>query len=954
MSEYSKMSRSALRLLVMLCVSLVLLIPASGATRVGPTGKIKGRVIEADTGEPMPGVNIFIVGTTLGAATDLDGFYIILNVPPGRHDLQASLVGYAKLTVSVRVSVDLTTSQDFSLSEETIVGEEIVITAERPVVVMDRTNSVSSLDAAEISELPVQSLNDMVKLQAGVVVDSQGGIHIRGGRSSEVSYLVDGVPVSNQFSSGGGSLVGIESGTVQQLQVISGTFNAEYGQAQSGVINIVTKEPKKDYSGSVSAYIGDRISSSNSTFVGLSELRPFNEVNLQGNLTGPVPGVPNMGFYFFGRKNDDDGFLFGERLARPEDAWEIGVYETWFRRRFPDDPAVQQNIIAIPDSLLTGDNKFISMSPNERLFLNFKLNYRITPMARLSYSFFLEDGTGRLYDDNYRFTPDALKNVERQSQIHILNFNRTLGSRAFYTAALSYTTFREESFLFSDIADQRLQTVTSAKDRFQLGGTKSGIDRVETDKLLFKADLTWQVDNFNLLKFGAEFVRHRVNFNSLSPELSDEPGLGNNFFPSDATISFEEFLARSRQALIVAPQQSAFGETGFSELQYEHNPQEFAFYAQDKLELDELIVNIGLRFDWFSPDHLALVDPRVNPVVGSVSLLSASDSKMADASMQISPRFGIAYPISNLGVFHVAYGHFFKTPPFELIYDNSEYKVNGIDGPIVGNPNLKPQKTVSYEIGLQKEVFENVGLDVTLFYSDYSNLVGLEVIRQIGNFSSYLRRTNSANGTNRGFTIAVDKRSEGGLFSGSIDYTLQVGKGTESDPDNIAIIQTAGASGGVVQETEKQFLPLDWDQRHTMNATMTLGSSDSWLISFIGHLASGQPFTPEPLRLNIKTKFKNTENKPLQHNVDLFLKKQIRVGSNSATLFLRVFNLFNQANEESVFPVTGRATRDQRFPVEEQLDRDRLVGLFSLDDVDKHLNWFSQPRRVQLGFSMNF
>jgi len=280
--------------------------------------------------------------------------------------------------------------------------------------------------------------------------------------------------------------------------------------------------------------------------------------------------------------------------------------------------------------------------------------------------------------------------------------------------------------------------------------------------------------------------------------------------------------------------------------------------------------------------------------------------------------------------------------------------VNGVDGPIVGNPDLKPQKTIAYEVGLQQEILENVGLDVTLFYSDFRNLVGLEVIRQVGNVSSYLRRINAANGTNRGFTLAVEKRSGGGLVSGSLDYTFQIGKGTESDPDNIAIIQTAGSAGGVVEDAVTQVLPLDWDQKHTLNATLTLGNFKSWSLSFIGRLSSGQPFTPEPLRLDVKTKFKNTENKPLRHNLDLFLKKDFRVGTKSVSFFMRVFNLFDQANEEIVFPVTGRATRDQRFPVEEQLDRNRLVGLFTLNDVDTHQDWFSEPRRVQLGFTMSF
>ena len=199
----------------------------------------------------------------------------------------------------------------------------------------------------------------------------------------------------------------------------------------------------------------------------------------------------------------------------------------------------------------------------------------------------------------------------------------------------------------------------------------------------------------------------------------------------------------------------------------------------------------------------------------------------------------MAYPISDVGVFHVAYGHFFKTPPFEFIFDNSEYKVNGVDGPIVGNPDLKPQKTIAYEIGLQQEIFENVGLDVTLFYSDFRNLVGLEVIRQVGNFSSYLRRTNAANGTNRGFTLALEKRSGGGLVSGSLDYTFQIGKGTESDPDNIAIIQTAGSAGGVVEDAVTQVLPLDWDQKHTLNAGLLENAFWRWQCKSKQRFASG-------------------------------------------------------------------------------------------------------------------
>ncbi|MCK4979685.1 MAG: TonB-dependent receptor plug domain-containing protein, partial [Candidatus Delongbacteria bacterium] len=340
----------------------------------------------------------------------------------------------------------------------------------------------------QIKDLPVQNLNDLVQLQAGVVLDTKGGIHIRGGRSNEVAYLVDGVPISNQFASGGGSLLDLESGSIQELQVISGTFNAEYGQAQSGVINVVTKDPQEYFSGSVTAFTGDRISNNQDIFLGVNEIRPTNEYNVEGNITGPVPGINKLGFYFYGRLTKDDGYLYGQRLANPEDAWKISAYETWFTRKFPNDPGVQVSIIEIPNSLLTGDRSFVPMSPKERLFMNSKLNYSITPTLRLGYNLFLEDETSKIYNDNYRFTPDALRNIESQSQIHILNLNHTLSTNIFYNASVSLIKRKEQQFLYADLLDSRLQTVSPTRDRFYLGGTNSGITNIETEKLLAKID----------------------------------------------------------------------------------------------------------------------------------------------------------------------------------------------------------------------------------------------------------------------------------------------------------------------------------------------------------------------------------------------------------------------------------------------------------------------------------
>ncbi|HED06963.1 MAG TPA: TonB-dependent receptor [Ignavibacteria bacterium] len=920
----------------------------------GTTGKVKGHIYDKQTGEALIGVNLWLNGTSLGAATDAKGFYIILNISPGKYKLKASYIGYTTEIVEVQINVDLTTTQNFNLSAETIgIGEVKIVAAKIPVVKMDQTNTAANMNSEQIDKLPVQELKDLVQLQAGVVLDKGGGIHIRGGRSNEVAYLVDGVPISNEFSTQGGSLINIQSGNIQQLQVISGTFNAEYGQAQSGVINVITKEPAKFYSGSITTYAGDRLTNNNSVFVGLTTLRPSNEKNIEGFFSGPVPGINNLGFYVYGRYVSDAGYLFGKRLARPEDAWNISVYEEWFRRSFPKDPSVQNNIIAIPGSLLTGDGSIVAMNPRNRTFLNFKLNYAITPSIRLSYNFFFQNNTGKIYDDNYRFTPDALKNIESKSQIHILNFNHVINSKMFYDLSISYTSKRDRAFLFKNIIDPRLQTVSPTKNRFHLGGTKTGIDNIENDKLLAKVTLTWQIDDNNLLKIGSEIARYKVFKSSVTPEFSSDPFLGVNFFPATPNLSFADFLRLSRPAKLVTPQLTTTGETGFSDIQYEHNPLEFAIFVQNTLELNQLIINAGLRFDLFNPDHQALTNPRVIPAVGSVSLLSATTLEPVKVQTNISPRLGIAYPISTNGVVHVAYGHFYKTPPFAFIYDNSQYKVNGIQGPIVGNALLKPQKTVAYEIGLQQGIFESFSIDVTLFYSDFSNLIGLKVVRQIGNVNSYLQRTNIDKASNRGFTVAFEKLPDGGLFSGSIDYTFQSGSGSESDPNNIAIIQTAGGGGGVIKNARKGFVPLDWNQTHTLNATLAM-NFDSWTISAIGRLRSGQPYSPIALRLNVQSTFKNSGNKPVKQNLDLFVRKGFNLGSTTGTLFLRIYNVFSQANELKVHPVTGTATRAHRFAVEKKLDKERLVGLFNLHDVDTHLDWFSEPRKIELGLTISF
>ena len=299
---------------------ITLLTLLAGSIMAGTTGKISGRVTDAETGVGLPGVNVIIENTSMGASTDVDGIYYIINVPVGTYAVKAGMIGYntTKMT-EVAVRGDLTTEIDFAMTVKVLESdEEVIVVAERPMVQKDLTSGRAIVGADEIKEMPVESLSGVIATKAGIVSDPNGAIHIRGGRSSEVTYMIDGVPVTNLSSGGLG--VGLENSAVQELQILSGTFNAEYGQAMSGIINIVTKEGGSDYNGNLSAYMGDYYTTDTRFFEYADQFDIMNIKNVEASLSGPVPGFGNkLTFFASGRYYDYGGLYRGVREHMPND-----------------------------------------------------------------------------------------------------------------------------------------------------------------------------------------------------------------------------------------------------------------------------------------------------------------------------------------------------------------------------------------------------------------------------------------------------------------------------------------------------------------------------------------------------------------------------------------------------------------------------------------------------------
>ncbi|HSD64558.1 MAG TPA: TonB-dependent receptor, partial [Ignavibacteriaceae bacterium] len=229
------------------------------------TGKLSGQVTDASTGEPLFSANVIIQGTTMGSAADMNGYYSVLNVRPGTYSVAYRYIGYqTKVVEQVVINADKTTTINVTLNPEAIEGETVVVVAQKPIVEFNQTSSVKTVSSNEIQALPVQNLTDIINLQAGTVQTSDGQFHMRGGRGGEIQYQVDGVSINNPFDNS--SSLSLDRSIIQEVSVVSGTFDAKYGQAMSGIVNTTLKSGTDQFKFSGEVYGGDYLPLDNAIY----------------------------------------------------------------------------------------------------------------------------------------------------------------------------------------------------------------------------------------------------------------------------------------------------------------------------------------------------------------------------------------------------------------------------------------------------------------------------------------------------------------------------------------------------------------------------------------------------------------------------------------------------------------------------------------------------------------
>jgi outer membrane receptor protein involved in Fe transport len=878
----------AARVVKVMVINTALSVLLASNLSADTRGKLTG-VITDKNKNPIPGAIVLLMGTPMGTAADPDGYYVVMNVPPESYDVRISAVGFAPIVVKgVRVSSGQTTALDEKLSEEFVQAKEVVVTAERPLVDTRQTSAVSILDNEQISVLPVQNLQDIVNLQAGVVDG-----HFRGGRLGEVQYQVDGVSVNNPLTNA--SMVTLDRSVLQEVQVISGTFDAEYGQAMSGVVNAVLRSGRSDaYEWSAETYLGDNISFGyNERFPYLERLNPLAYQSFQATISGPLP-LPKTTFLVSARRYASEGYLFGERRFKPTDTSDFNGKQYYG----------------------TGDGKLVPLATNDEWSGQFKISNSSIENIQLAYQAIFNLTNDKPYKLDYRLDPDGVKTPRFFSVVHGIDLTQMLTEKVFYTLNLRQNHVDYRDYKYEDINDPRYYSAGAPKSDadYENNAIIQGVDldryTEKTDVYIGKASITAQATNIHLLKAGAEI--------QLSDITYGKPGV---IIPTTVG-GVQMLLPHVNDPNFPGPKR--------------YKPVSFAVYAQDRVEWKDVMVRGGARIEYFDANTTVPGDLQ-NPA-NSIAGSRPSTKKKTTKKIVVAPRLGVSYPIIANGSVYFSYGHFYQLPAINQFFSNSDYSIlkdlqsGGLDFGVMGNPDLKPEFTTQYEFGMKAQLTDDFGLDASLFYKDIRNLLGVEFIETY-NTAQYTRLTNVDFGGVSGITLALDYRSVG-LLNATLDYTYQSALGNSSDPSETATRASAG------QDPRPRVTPFAWDQRHTVNASITLQQANNYSATTIVKYGSGQPYTP-----TIGSGFgadleNNSGAKPGGAVVDLRGEKYFSLsGGVMLSVFLRVYNVFSNSYFNGfVFPTTGSPD----YSLAKSSDR------ASLQDPGR----FYPPRRIELGISI--
>jgi len=869
----------------------------------GSTGKIEGRVRD-QAGAPIANAQVFIVGTAFNALTNPQGYYFINNVPPGTYNVRAAFIGYKSTQVDgVRVLAGQTITVDIQLEQTAVQIQEItVVTQTQPLVPRDEVTSKQRIDGEFTSKLPVDRLNSVLILQPGVVAATPNGntLSIRGGRTQEAVTYIDGVPVSagyrgdSRVGSAGTEIV-LSPTALEEASVTTGSSSAEFGNAQSGVISIQTKTGGSSYTGTVNYETDEPFGANHS--LGLNRItaafggpiiRNFTFF-LSGALQGQnsvESGFDSQRFPLYVQAGLDTTVSVPTALGNPTaDTTLVPVYNYAIYRGECSDFASSTNAAIADNYGVSCRGIRVPSSARSEYQLQGKLNYSFGTGSRVSLTAMTSQNQGRTFRENLDtpgrfltygslYNPQNLPGFRNWSRVFTLNWTQNLTRSTERALALeTYLSYQQDrtingpmtreselstrspfggfligplDFLFNfdnfPIDDQLLQnfrtnTLGSRRSPYDLenpaqyaivdqwrnnayalynrdefasvlfpeSGGPAGSERYANrlvlyreNRLIGKANLDWQLDRYNRLKLGGEFTRYKLD--SYSSQLENQ--------------AFSDY--------------------------YREKPIRYNVFAEDRLDLGDVVVVGGLRYDFYDTRARRWADfPRISthplfdPANPDAFFTNDSLFPRDKSHNYFSPHIQVSFPVTDRTNFRLSYAHQVQAPDFGVILQGINTDLATTNTNNFYGSDLDFGRTITFEFGVRHAFSDDMVLDVAAYNKDnLSNAAGRLVSRfdpLRGNNQNIRIITNADFGNTRGVDVRLDRRF-GSLFNGTLAYTFQQAKNTGSDPDTYldfgsrVLNQVSGGN----QPPPQAILPTDFSRPHNLALAAALNFPNDW------------------------------------------------------------------------------------------------------------------------------
>ncbi|GAB5537056.1 MAG: hypothetical protein Rubg2KO_33050 [Rubricoccaceae bacterium] len=910
-----------LRSIVVLLACLFAVAPEAAAQ-----GAIAGTITDQETGETLIGATVLVIGTTRGAATDIEGQFRIADLRAGDYNVRISYIGYQTMEFTgITVTNGETTALDVEMSTASLLGdeEEILVVGERPLIDVEQAQSAYFVSQEEIDARPVRDVQDVVSNQAGVFQDPSG-LYIRGGRATETGYVVDGVNAKDPLA-GTGFGLDLGANALGEVEVNTTGADASVGESTSGVVSVRTKEGSDTFEAAL-ALQGD--SFGNSDNIATS----FNEQNVELSLAGPI--VPRrLRFFASGQANFADGFQ-----GFVPDQLESSVVQGdfWAPRRGNRWNALGK-LVFLPKSgmkLVGSYQRSLAINQDTRMLQVTGNDAVVSP--GFQYTFAEQPGLANTYTQN--------------ANLSYLQWVHSPTPKSIYEIQVSrlFTQLRADA----NGRDWRPDNVDTELDPSSIPdypGTIFGdpdLGSLPADTALFILPGPGFFNNGGVATdwhdHFAEQVTAKGSYTRFTSDESYEFTIG-----GEGTFNDYQWIDIVRP-WVGAPIRLPDGTTtqsnrlGQSADIWRVKPRKTALYTTHRIRYNGLIATLGARVEGWATgsyvDGLVADSAFTIPTALREAYLDETSNLLGLRwKARVLPKLSVSFPVRENQVLFFSYGHSMRQPHPTYVYANLDpfYQDRSFFSDL-GNPNLNPEVDVAYELGIRNQLTKNDALSVTAFWRDKYDFITVAratIVDPTGRETTRALRVNGDFARVRGIEASYIKRI-GTWFNGTINASYSRATGLSSTNNDALedLIQT-----GNVDNTFET--PLAWDRPLDIKASMTLShdADRPWLgIPGINRVKvfvqsvfrSGQRYTPVEFVGNERNPFTGERDwRPIYETVDdqalrfsesgapwwwfdLRAERRVAVAGSDIVFTLEVENLFNQRNSVIINPVTGRAYPD--------------------------------------------